>query len=235
MVKTKSKGRNLKKNPIGFKTWKNGKKYVEFRKPDGTLVQQRQVTGKLRLMTLKDFKEIFKQNNTFYENRKRTLLGGKKDSFYENSWTSERGKNIEYDFAKKKKIEDKLENNLSITKAEREYLKSNPIDAKPILKPRSGQVIDKKTKEKRRATSIYVVSGVFRGKRYYGRSTKIGVEVAGVKVETSAQAKQLAWENLKGVIAYQSEGHNSGDTVFGEEMIEKYGITNIREEWVFYN
>jgi len=79
------------------------------------------------------------------------------------------------------------------------------------------------------------VSGVFRGKRYYGRSTIKGREVAGLTVRTSAEAKEMAWNNLLGIIAMQSEGHNSGDTVFGYEMIEQYGITNIREEWVFYN
>ena len=97
----------------------------------------------------------------------------------------------------------------------------NPRDSKPIRKPRG--------------KALYVVSGVFRGKRYYGRSTIKGREVAGLTVRTSAEAKQMAWDNLLGLIAMQSEGHNSGDTVFGYEMIERYGIKNIREEWVFYN
>ena len=196
MVKRTTKGQT---KTLKYEVWKDGAKRVVVRSSSGKILARRKVKG-TGLKKI-DFLNIFKENNTLYENRKRTLLGrGRPTNFTENVYT---GAKYEYDFTNP--------NNDA----------PDPRKTKPVKKPRG--------------KALYVVSGVFRGKRYYGRSTIKGREVAGLTVRTSAEAKEMAWNNLLGVIAMQSEGHNSGDTVFGYEMIEQYGITNIREEWVFYN
>jgi len=240
--RTKSKGKKSF-NPIGFKTWKDGHKRVEFRLPNGRVIQRRKVAGS-GMTSIKEFAAIFKQNNTFYENRKRTKLGsGTPKNFYENVYTTDAGKKIDYDFkvtdAERKAIKRRIKNNEEVSVAERKIAKQiNPQFSKSIKKPRAGRkrVLQADgTYKVKVSQGLYVVSGVFKGKRYYGRSTIKGTEVAGLTVNTSAEAKKMAWDNLLGLIAMQSEGYTSGDSVFGYEQIQEYGITDIREEWVFYN
>jgi hypothetical protein len=216
-------------NPIVFNTWKDGKKRVEFRLPNGKLIARRKIAGS-GMTKKKDFEQIYKKNNTFFENRtKEHLGGGRRRNFYENVYSA----------PKSKKPTSKPSWDFRLSNAQNNRIGAKNLKtSRPIKKPKNKLWINNDDPEypQVKGHALYQVSGVFQGRRYCGRSFGKGIKTDGVTVDckTSRECKDMAWNNMMGLISKNTGGLGSRDTTYGFDQITKYGITDIEEQWVYY-
>ena len=124
--------------------------------------------------------------------------------------------NTFYEDRQRTKLRNVTENTY-LKKVKFNYQNPTPWLTKPIKKPRG--------------KALYQVQGMFRGKMVYGRSHRKG-SVIGL-AETSAKAKQEAWDNFLRIIGEIETGNYDADE--GITVVENNQVTNISEGWVFYN
>ena len=80
---------------IKYEVWKDRKRYVVARE-EGRIIQRRAI--KSSGIKKREFRNIFKENNTFYDNRIRTKLGKQlKDNKTENQYLKPVGRNLVFD------------------------------------------------------------------------------------------------------------------------------------------
>lgn len=204
--------------PVKVETFntRNGKRqYIVARKPNGRIDQRRPVKGtRKKGLLLKDFKSLYKNQKSLFENRKRDPLRNVTQLSILSS-------------VKLEPIKEKTPAQVrAMSKEERKEYKQAILPAhkrKPIIK--QGQ----------RGKAQYIVEGYYNGK-YYSASSKFkGAKAPDGYVfpdsATSRACKESAWENLFKLISRNSGTYDADE---GLRLVENQGLQRVKEGWVFY-
>lgn len=198
-----------------FKTRSGVKLYIVARNRQGRIDQRRLLAGTRKQgLFLADFKKLYKKQWSLYENR---IRDPRRNVTQVVILRDVKVKPI----SKKTTVEIKR-----MSKSERNIYKQSIL---PLWKRKPLR------KEGQRGKAQYVVQGYYNGKLYVGTSKFKGASAPDGYIfpdsSTSRDCKESAWANL---MKHISRTQNTYDADEGLRLVEDFGLTRVREGWMFY-